>query len=81
MEAKLNKSRVVSSKCYQKKDWYRIWMNLQETAVAFECFVDNMKMSYDPETYEYKNAEGVEVRPFKFGSTDGTEKLHPIVPA
>ena len=48
--------------------------------VAFECFVDNMKLSYNPETNEYKNAEGVEIRPMKFGSTEGTENLHPIVP-
>lgn len=76
-EARLDKPTVQHIFCTHKTDnWYSLWLNLELLGpYILDCFVDNMKLTYDPVTRTTKNQPGVEIRQPGFGNTSSVEWL------
>lgn len=63
LQAKLNKPSVVHYTCYRTSDYYDIWLDpTQMVPFEIDCWVDNMKLSYDNSTRTTRNSPGVEIR-------------------
>ena len=64
IEAKLNKTSVIHPwLCSKTSDWYTIWLTLSELLPGFyDCFKDNIRRVFDPETGRTTNSPGVETR-------------------
>lgn len=77
LEARLNKPSVVNRFCYQKYDWFTLWLDPLQlvTPSAIDCFVDNIRRVFNPATGLTENAPGVETRVPGFGETDSIEYL------
>lgn len=77
VHAKLNKSAAPHYLCQLKtKDYDLLWFNFKDLSpYALDCFVDNMKLVYDPETRRTRDTDGVNVRILGFGDTDTVEYL------
>jgi lysophospholipase-3 len=78
-EAILNKPKVVHIWCSkQTSSWFSLWLNLELLApYVLDCFVDNMRLKYDPKTRTTLNNDGVETRQPGFGNTTTVEWLDP----
>jgi len=76
-EARLDKPTVQHIFCTHKTDnWYSLWLNLELLGpYILDCFVDNMKLNYDPVTRTSKNQPGVEIRQPGFGNSSSVEWL------
>ncbi|KAK4878912.1 hypothetical protein RN001_007058 [Aquatica leii] len=79
LEAKLNKSTAVHYICEKTSSTYfNIWLNLELLApLIIDCWVDNVKLTYDNVTRKTSNAEGVDIRVPGFGDTETVEWLDP----
>lgn len=79
MEAKLNKSSVVHYLCAKtSSDYFNIWLNLELLVpVVIDCWIDNMKLTYDNVTRTTSNGPGVEIRIPGFGNSETVEWLDP----
>ncbi|KAG9508703.1 Phosphatidylcholine-sterol acyltransferase [Fragariocoptes setiger] len=76
MDAKLNKTDHIRYICSYQSDWFDIWLNLRLLLpVEIDCFIDNMKLSYNETTHQAENTPGVTVRPHNFGSLDSVDYL------
>ena len=68
-QAKLNKTTSPHYLCATHSDWYDLWLNLEQMIPKLiDCWVDNMKLNYDPETHKTYNNEGVNIRIPGFGN-------------
>ncbi|CEF64761.1 Lecithin:cholesterol/phospholipid:diacylglycerol acyltransferase family-containing protein [Strongyloides ratti] len=69
LEAKLNKPSTVHYICSKTtSDYFDIWLNLQQfTALAIDCFIDNMRMVFNNVTKKCENSPGVDIRTGEFG--------------
>lgn len=76
-EARLDKPTVQHIFCTHKTDnWYSLWLNLELLGpYILDCFVDNMKLNYDPVSRTSKNQPGVEIRQPGFGNSSSVEWL------
>lgn len=76
-EARLDKPSVQHIFCtYKTENWYSLWLNLELLGpYILDCFVDNMKLTYDPVTRTTKNQPGVEIRQPGFGNSSSVEWL------
>jgi len=74
LEAKLQKKDTPAWYCYEKTDWFRIWLALEEVFVQ-DCWMDNLILHYNPENNTYNNAEGVDIRGIDFGGIEGVAYL------
>ncbi|GLV39147.1 uncharacterized protein CBL_06198 [Carabus blaptoides fortunei] len=79
LEAKLNKSSVVHYLCAKTStDYFNIWLNMELLVpVIIDCWIDNIKLTYDNVTRKTYNAPGVEIRVPGFGSSETVEWLDP----
>ncbi|CAL1538478.1 unnamed protein product [Lymnaea stagnalis] len=77
--ARLNKTDTRSFLCRKStSDYESIWINLEELIPGvLSCFVDNMRLIYDPVTRKTSNSPGVDIRTIGFGGTDSVEWLDP----
>lgn len=58
--------------------WFRIWFDPSVLLRPFtKCFSDRMKIYYDADVDDYRNAPGVETRVPDFGSTESLLYLDP----
>lgn len=68
--------------CWQHSDTYRLWLDSsQMLPVLIDCWVDNMKLSYDNMTRTTRNSPGVKVSVPGWGnvSTMGLVDPTPVV--
>ncbi|XP_055295032.1 phospholipase A2 group XV-like [Sitodiplosis mosellana] len=72
MEAKLNKPTAPHWWCSKKSDYFNIWLDYHPV-LSFDCWMDNLKLVYDPETRKTKNTPGVVTRVIGWGSTESME--------
>ncbi|KAG9509956.1 Group XV phospholipase A2 [Fragariocoptes setiger] len=79
LEARLNKSQVLHHYCGKKSDdWFDLWLNLSLLVpFALDCWVDNMKLTYNATTRKTENSPGVEIRVSGFGKTEPVEYIDP----
>ena len=76
--ASLNKSTVPHLFCSKQTYTYNLWLNLELLApLIIDCFVDNMKLSYDNVTRTTTNAPGVNISVPGFGNPNSVEYLDP----
>ncbi|XP_055309524.1 phospholipase A2 group XV-like [Sitodiplosis mosellana] len=74
MQARLNKADVPHMWCVKNEDYFDIWLNpLQMIPGIIDCWVDNMKLSYDNVTRKTKNTPGVEFRMPQWGGVEDLE--------
>ncbi|EDO33966.1 predicted protein [Nematostella vectensis] len=77
IEAKLNKPTTKHWYCHNTwSDYFTLW--LQESFLLpmfIDCWVDNMRLVYDPATKTVHNSPGVETRVPGFGDTNTIEYL------
>ncbi|KAJ6634693.1 Phospholipase A2 group XV [Pseudolycoriella hygida] len=79
LEAQLSKPSAVHFWCWQNSDdFYRIWLDSAQIIPGLiDCWVDNMKLSYDNVTHTTNNSPGVKIRAPGWGSVDGMEFIDP----
>lgn len=79
MMARLQKNHSDHIYCWRKSgDYYNIWLNMEELVEPMvNCFVDNMRLSYNVTTRSTSNADGVSVHVPGFGLTHTVETLTP----
>ncbi|XP_052822895.1 phospholipase A2 group XV [Octopus bimaculoides] len=78
ISAKLNKSLSPFVYCETKTNYYyTLWLDLTQITIAQCCFVDNMRLIYDPKTRKTFDSPGVNVKVPGFGKTETIEFLDP----
>lgn len=71
LQAQLNKPSVVHYECSYTSDFYDIWLDSTQMIPWFiDCWVDNMKLSYDNLTRTTQNSPGVKIRVPGWGTVD-----------
>lgn len=79
MDAIINKETSVHLFCAKKTDdWFNIWLNLELLVpLIIDCWIDNVKLSYDNVTRKTSNTAGVQIRIPGWGSSETVEWLDP----
>ena len=79
MDAKIDKPEVVHYLCSKKSDdFFNIWLNLELLIpVIIDCWIDNVKLTYDNVTRKTYNSPGVETRIPGWGNPEVVEWLDP----
>jgi lysophospholipase-3 len=64
------------------KGWFGLWKNASDlTAHDYvDCFLEQMRLVYDPAINDYRNLPGVETRVPNFGSARGFHAKDPLNP-
>nr|XP_039249958.1 phospholipase A2 group XV-like [Styela clava] len=76
LQAKLNLSYSPGWLCEKIRDWFDIWLNIEElTPFYVNCWVYDISMRYDNRTKKVANQEGVKTRILDFGKTEDFEYL------
>jgi lysophospholipase III len=79
MDAKLNKTTSVHIFCQKiTKDFFNIWLNLELLVpLVIDCWIDNIKLTYNNDTRQTSNQDGVETRVPGWGDSNVVEWLDP----
>lgn len=79
LEGKLDKPAVVHYVCSKKTDyWFSIWLNMELLVpIVIDCWVDNMKLTYDNVSRTTSNMPGVSLRVPDFGNSTPVEWIDP----
>lgn len=76
LQAKTNKITKVNIFCSTQTDWQDMWLSIRQLLpVAIDCWLDNVRLEYDPETGWTKQPKGIEIRVPKFGSVESVRHL------
>ena len=60
--------------CARKSNWFELWLDIRLLLPeVIDCFVDNMRLTYNSTTKKTSNLEGVEVQVPGFGHTSTIE--------
>ncbi|XP_065162884.1 phospholipase A2 group XV-like isoform X2 [Atheta coriaria] len=78
MDARLNKTDTVHYICQKKSDTFNLWLNMELLVYGvIDCFIDNIKLTYDNVTRKTTNSPGVDIWIPRFGSSETVEWLDP----
>lgn len=79
LEAKLNKTSVVHYLCEKiSKDYFNVWLNIELLVpVIIDCWIDNVKLTYNNVTRTTRNQDGVDIRVPGWGDPSVIEYLDP----
>ncbi|TKW31828.1 hypothetical protein SEVIR_2G131700v4 [Setaria viridis] len=85
LEARLTEAYKPSApRCGAMKgnEWFGLWKNVSDLAAHdyVDCFVEQMRLVYDPAINDYRNLPGVETRVLNFGSARGFRDKDPLYP-
>lgn len=76
LQARVNKEHRVNIFCSKETDWQDLWLSLRAFLPwAVDCWLDNARLEFDPETGFTKEPEGVESRVPDFGSVESVRHL------
>eukprot|EP00891_Asterochloris_glomerata_P001746 jgi/Astpho2/1746/fgenesh1_pg.00032_%23_73_t len=80
LEAKTNRTsdEVPHYYCTLAHDWEVEWLSLV-AASRPDCFLSELNITYSPGERLYKNASGVEIRPYDYGGLGGVYDIDPGV--
>lgn len=79
LEAKLNKTQAARYMCDTSADWFEIWINLKLLLpYMIDCFVEDVRLEYNPLTNTTHSPEGVEIRVKNESSLQSIEYLHSV---
>jgi lysophospholipase-3 len=60
--------------CARHSKWFELWLDVRLLLPeVIDCFVDNMRLQYDPATRKTSNLEGVDIQIPGFGETNTIE--------
>jgi lysophospholipase-3 len=64
------------------KGWFSLWKNVSDLVANdyVDCFLEQMRLVYDPDINDYRNLPGVETRVPHFGSARGFHCKDPLYP-
>lgn len=80
MEAHLSKPDSVHYYCEKNADYFNIWLNPKLLVpLVIDCWIDNIRLIYDPVTRKTSNPPGVDIRIPGFGQPDVVEWLDPSI--
>lgn len=79
VEARLNKTQTVHYYCDKTtSDFFNIWLNPKLLVpLIIDCWIDNVKLTYDPKTRTTRDNDGVTLRIPGFGRSEVVEWLDP----
>ena len=79
IEGRIDKSAVVHYVCSKKTDyWFSLWLNMELLVpIVIDCWVDNMRLTYNNITRKTSNNQGVEIRVPEFGNSTSVEWIDP----
>ncbi|KAK4015285.1 phospholipase A2 group XV [Daphnia magna] len=79
IEGRLDKPTAVHYVCSKKTDyWFSLWLNMELLVpIVIDCWVDNMKLTYDNITRTTSNNLGVDIRIPDFGNSTSVEWIDP----
>jgi lysophospholipase-3 len=85
LEAQLTEAYMPSApRCgaMKGKGWFGLWKNFSDLAAYdyVDCFVEQMRLVYDPAINDYRNLPGVLTRVPNFGSARGFHEKDPLYP-
>lgn len=76
LQARTHKRSGVNILCSKKSDWRDVWFSLRQMLpVVIDCWIDNVRLEYNPSTGFTQSPSGVEVRVPDFGSVKSVRKL------
>ncbi|XP_031619205.1 group XV phospholipase A2-like isoform X2 [Contarinia nasturtii] len=55
LEAKLDKPNARHWWCFKKSDYFNLWLSVYPV-LSFDCWLDNLKLEYDPVRRKTKNS-------------------------
>ena len=83
LNARLNGAKEPHVFCDKKKDWFRIWLTVEELVPGVvDCFFHNVVVHFNNQTKQYEDTEGVDIDGnVGWGSTKGLDYLDPSLKA
>lgn len=82
LQAKTNKINRVNIFCSKQSDWQDMWLSIRQLLpLAVDCWLDNVRLEYNPATGWSKQPKGIEVRVADFGSVESVRYLDIKQPA
>jgi pimeloyl-ACP methyl ester carboxylesterase len=76
LQARVYKSSRVNMICKKQHDWQEMWLSLRSfLPFAIDCWIDNVRLEFDPATGLARPPDGVETRVPDFGSVESVRHL------
>lgn len=76
LQAKTNKINRVNIFCGKQSNWQDMWLSIRQLLpLAVDCWLDNVRLEYNPATGWSKQPKGIEARVPDFGSVESVRYL------